>query len=312
MKIVFFILAFVPVLLVAQDFPDSLSWKIEFQGFNDAKSPKFRSDIPPQGKSFIIYGNPNQLSSVNKMINEKVKEYDPEEHVAVKMTFATTNVVLRDTMKAAKVKKFFNKHSILLSDCEVFNYAPPEWTNPFQYNNQLGIKSDIDKTIPPAQGKGSLKMQGKKYPNNYYVCSLIRWFYTSPVSTQANIYIPTTNPQEIWMLLYVYGTEDTSAFFNLLISEMGDDGGTNNLNARNIYTYTLPLKFKGWKQVAIRYSDLIPTRSRDVNSNQTMGNIGDRKMRPDNIKSIQYTLASKTNDKEVAMNIDNLMILYNK
>src|SRR6185437_10996554 len=144
MRIIFFLLVVVPVVVFGQDYPDSLSWKIELKGFNDAKSPKFRKEDAPKGKSFTIYGGPNQLDTVGRMIDEKVKQFDPEEHVAIKMTFATTKVVLSDTMKAEKLKKFFKQHSILLSDCDVFQYRPPVWSSPFQENNQTGLQASID------------------------------------------------------------------------------------------------------------------------------------------------------------------------
>ena len=312
MKIIFFVLAFVPIVVVAQEnFPDSLSWKIELQGFNDAKSPKFRSDMPPEGKSFIIYGNPNQLSSINKIINEKVKEYDPEEHVAVKMTFATTNVVLRDTMKAAKVKKFFNKHSILVSDCEVFDYRPPVWTSPFQSNNQTGLQADID-TKEKIEGNGSLKLKGKKYPDKDYVCSLSRWLQTHSNSYQSDINIPDATPENFWIFLYVFGRGDSTTYLNLMVRESGSEGGFNT-DAYDYYEYNLPLNFAGWKQIALKYSDITPVASNNyVNSNQKLGQYGDHIRNIKYIQKIQYTFDSKTDDKVVEMNIDNLMILYNK
>ena len=298
MKIIFFILFFIPVLGSAQDFPDSLSWKIELEVVN-------------RGQKQVIVGNSNQLSHINRLIEEKTKKFNPDANISVLMTFAGTNVSLHDTMPAKKVKKFFGSHSILLSECEMFNFYPSLWANPYEGNDQLGVIAEIDQKTPPIQGQGSLRMGGKNYPNKRYACSLVRVLNALDMSIVSINLSPEIDSANIWFFLDVYGKGDPDAVFTLMVRERGTDAIYNN-NTFDYYKYDIPLNFTGWKQVGVRYSDMTSTIFRNMNNNRVSGDNGDKKKETKYLQDINYILWSTKDDKVVEMNIDNLMILYNK
>ena len=157
-----------------------------------------------------------------------------------------------------------------------------------------------------------MKLKGKKYADKKYVCSLSRWLQTNSNAYQADINIPNATPENFWIFLYVYGSGDSTASIKFLIRERGSEGGFNT-DAYDYYKYTIPLDFTGWKQIALKYTDMIPTESEKLtNSNRPMGESGDHIKNIKYIQKIQYTLMSEVDDKVVEVNLDNLMILYNK
>ncbi len=298
MRVIFFLLVFVPLIVVAQDYPDSLSWKIELERVN-------------HGRVTTLTGNLEQLKNIGQLMHKHVEKYMPDDNISILMTFAGTNVSLHDTLPVKKVKKFLSEHSILLSYCETFNFYPSLWRNPYEGNDQLGVLAEIDQVTKPAQGTGSFHMKGKNYPNKRYACSLVRVLNGWDMNT-VSINLPQeVDSANLWFYMDVYGRGDSDAVFTLKVRERGKDAVYNN-NAFDYYQYDIPLNFTGWKQVAVRYSDMTSSIFIDMNNNRISGDMSDRKKEVKYLQDINYILSSTKDDKVVEVNLDNLMILYNK
>lgn len=275
-----------------------LSWKINAKGIKS-------------GKTESLEGGSKDLENCWKKLSEKLAVSIPEENVVVEMTFTNTNVVLVDTLESSKIKKFPKKHFEILSNCEVFNYDFPEWTSPF-YNNAV-IKAEIDFKNSSPEGKGCLRLEGRDENRDGYVCSLTKHFKNIYTSNSSVITSLKSGAKDTWIFFYAYGNGNPLDAVQLLVSEGSPQGLMENESIIGFYSYDIPLDFVGWKQFAIRYSDLKPTVPFFVNDNRKkFGEQGDAVLDPKELMGIQFTLVTKAPGAQASVCLDKLMILYNR
>ncbi|HSZ25875.1 MAG TPA: hypothetical protein VK766_09165 [Cytophagaceae bacterium] len=255
------------------------------------------------GRGKIFTGTPNDLSSFKKYFKEHTQGME-NDVLAIEMKFNNTNVVLTDTLPYAKAVHFFKNHSFLLSDCEIFEYSgggrgrsATLWDDP-SLNSTNAVVCEVDTRTPAAEGDGSLLMQGTsaESKNKKYVCSLRR-------KIKSGEFYNISDPSSIWFSLYLKGELDSDAFFRLSVWQ-NDSGIIVRSPENNQMYYTdIPLNFTDWKQFAIRYSDMHPNKA-IRNDNQTQN--------PQYISSIVYGLYTKDTTTKAQVNMDYLMILYDK
>ena len=301
---IFFVLSLLCVISesYAQQVPSEdttfLQWKIRCKGLST-------------GREKIITGNSKQINQVREMLSKDMENvFDPKEKVFVEMKFLHTDAVLSDTLSPSKLSKFWPTHTLLLSSCETYNYPYEEWLSPF-YNNPQNVKSDIDKITPAPEGSGSFFMGGADKKGNNYVSTLTKNFQST---LSGNIYTKLQSDEDnTWIFFYAYGKGDHNAYLQVLVSEKLARGLTENRESfADGFVYNLALDFIGWKQFAIRYSDLRPIQAIDINNLSKPGIYAGGARKPDKIACLQYNLMSVPAGSTVSVNLDKLMILYNK
>lgn len=260
------------------------------------------------GKEKTIGAGPDNLFTIWKSIEDSLKGFTPDEEVAIEMQFFQTDAVLRDTLPLPKIKKFPKAHLELLSNCELFSYDFPEWSSPFE--NQSAISAEIYTRNDPPQGKGCLKMEGTDDNEDGYICSLTKHF-RHPYSDNSSVTTSLSSAADnTWIFFYAYGEDQKNDVLLLLVNEV--DMIADNKQTMDYYGYKIPLDFHGWKQFAVRYSDLQPIDAISVNdSRQKLGQQGNRIQDPAKLAGIQFTLATDFPGSKASCYLDNMMIIYN-
>ena len=278
----------------AQEKTSILTWTVKVR---DLKTSAERS----------FSGGADDLKHIRKIYKEKTAGLNEDDLYKVEMTFSNTNVFLIDSaVSLSKGKHIFDDHSILFTACEMYDFdgrggSGPLWTEPFAGTKNT-VSSDIDKKIV-AEGHGSLFMEGNCVKSSDgRVCSLRKVVSNANLSmtgggasganTGGNVPTLKSDRNNTWFFLYLYGNEDPDAFFQLMV--VAKDLKTGSTNYSN---HKIPLNFKGWKTIAIRYADM---------NGDAQGQI------PENITSVDYRLMSDKPEKKVRVNIDYLTVLFNK
>jgi len=253
--------------------------------------------------SVVITGGPNDLKNLSQIVSEKTVHLNQDEKAIVSLTFPGTNVFIADTLQLKKIKSFIKKHCFTVSPCESFDFQQPLWISPLQGNEV--VKADLDRKIF-IQGKASIFMEGRDETRDAYVCSLVRSL--KDIFFQAYDDSPKSAPDKTWFFFYVYGEGNPNAHFNLLVTQ-SSEFKSNNRDVTNYYNYMFPLDFKGWKQIAIRYSDMKSINATNISNGEVSGTKATDGKSSRKIVSVQYTLISSSPEEYVRMNLDNLLIL---
>jgi hypothetical protein len=177
------------------------------------------------------------------------------------------------------------------------SYTYPEWLTPLIIDK--GTKFGIEKVNSPPEGTGCLKIAGKKKGT---ISSFTKYFKNE----YSNSYVTTKSPQsasdETWIFFYAYGNGDSTDFIQLMCYQTVYLKGVATTILQKAFTCKIPLGFKGWKSVAIRYSDLsVPSEMED--------NV---ERLPKDLSSIEFSLVSESMDGEAEVYLDHLMIIGNK
>ncbi len=253
--------------------------------------------------STIITGGPNDFKNLSQIVSGKTVHFNQEEKAIVSLTFPGTNVFISDTLQLKKIKSFIKRHSFTMSPCESFEYQQPLWISPLDGNEV--VKADIDRKAF-VQGKASIFMEGRDETRDGFVCCLVRSL--KDIFYQSFDDSPKSAPDKTWFFFYVYGEGNPNAHFNLLVTQ-SSEFKNNNRDVTNYYNYMFPLDFIGWKQVAIRYSDMKSTSATNISNGEVSGTKATDGRSSRKIVSVQYTLISSSPEEYVRMNLDNLLIL---
>ncbi|HWZ21009.1 MAG TPA: hypothetical protein VNW06_00060 [Cytophagaceae bacterium] len=276
----------------AQSFSDSLNWTVKCINLRNHSERSYS-------------GTPNDLPSFQKLFKEKTVGFENEDLVYIKLKFNGTDAILEDTLPYSQAKHFWTNHSLLLSDCEEYNYSSYSgrggrrglWVEPMFNKSFNNIESEIDRKLKAPQGSGSFYLEYGGEANED-----TRKIYPSLTRNQLqteNIFYKNKNPKDLYFFLYLYGTGNANAIFSLNVTEFNMYDFHDN--KFDFYSYTIPLSFKGWKQFAIRYSDMKIDMKRST-SNLTR--------EPDKINSISYGLINGLTKEKARLNIDYLMLLH--
>jgi hypothetical protein len=264
---------------------DSISWTVRCNSLNKGNERKFT-------------GTPDDLNHFKKHFEENTKGME-QDLIVIEMTFNSTKMVLKDTLPYGKAAHFFQNHSVLLSDCESYDFAGRIggrygglWLPPF-FNSKNTIDSEIDEKTKPAEGKGYFYMSGtsENSPNKKFVCELTR-------KITPDDFVFHSEPSDTWFSLYIRGESDPNAYFRLGVSQQ------ESVHSNNYYYTDVSLNFSGWKQIAVRYSDMQlakPANDIPIQIQNTSY-----------IKSIHYGLFSKDPTAKVRANLDYLMLVFTK
>jgi hypothetical protein len=279
----------------AQSFSDSLNWTVKCVNLKSHRE-----------RSYSV--TPNDLASFHQLFKEKTAGFENEDMVYIKVKINGTDVVLEDTLSYGKAKHFWANHALLLTDCEEYIYASytkqgslgasgGTWTGAILNRSFDNIESDIDTDLKSPQGSGSFYIEyGGKAKEE------IKKTYPSLTRNhlgKENYFYQKEAPEDVYFFFYLYGTENANASLRLKVREF--DTYFSHDAKFDSYFYVIPLNFKGWKQFAIRYSDM-QIDKKASNSNLIK--------EPEKINSISYMLVNESTNEKARLNIDYLMILH--
>lgn len=111
--------------------------------------------------------------------------------------------------------------------------------------------------------------------------------------------IPTTNPDELWFNIWIYGEGKDDSFMAIKFLQDDNLSGEHEGASENGFEYFIrDVSHHGWKSFSVRYDQLV------TSGNREFGGAGDGIHRPETIAQIEYALWSKVNNKSVSIIMD--------
>jgi hypothetical protein len=275
--------------------------------------PGWELEIRADENNFRKYsGNGQNLKSLNKMMEKDMELWNSYQTIVMKMTFNNTNILLTDTISPKKLKSFYKKHSAPITNCESFNFAFPEWYSPF-YFNPGPVKSEIVINDSVPEGKGCLLLEGTDHNEDGYICSFTKHYKHLMSDYTGIVPAPRTDADQTWISFYAFGYGDTNSVVSVMVCEESPESGGHDEDRVGFYSATVPLDFYGWRQIAIKYSELEKTVPWYINNpGQRFGKLGDTKKDPGHLLNIQFGLSTKRKGAKATVLLDNINLLFNK
>jgi hypothetical protein len=241
-------------------------------------------------------GSPSQVREAGVILSDTLKGYSTNESFQVEMTFNDTDVLLKDVLSINGLEKFNENHILNLSEFDDLKMSYPEWFIP-TYTSSATISINDQMQV---SGKGCLKLQGFDDNRDGNIISVTKYFanmWGGNSSAKARL---KSNPANTWIFLYVYGSGDSSQVLKIQAIE------ANQSFRQEYFKYEIPLGFTGWKQFAIRYSDLQLT-----DPNWLPVDYPEDLRNPRELLSLQLVLGTYVPGSTATVQLDNVMVLFN-
>lgn len=156
--------------------------------------------------------------------------------------------------------------------------------------------SILKDTIIKVQGQASYRLDGLDLNNNSWCGGITHTNLTEIKSATKSTL--TQNANDFYINMYVYGTGETNSAIEIKAYEIDDTAKLNLLPAPG-YTYEqlvndawivdLPIDWKGWKLVSIKYSQFVPAKD------PSTGGAGNRIREPHKVTAVGISLLSLPN-----------------
>lgn len=292
-RLAFFLMCLTPLSGFCQISPDWKNWTLTLTAYN-------RGEEDP----IEITGNPNSLLEISQVLKTQVKDKPQDLQYVITLKIDQTDIVVDDTLSVKKIGSFFKRHFLIINTCESYNLNPPVWITPLLNNEK--VESNIDRKSY-IQGKASFSIKGADENGDGYVTSLVKNFkdtyyqsYDDPIKSVA---------EKTWFFMYIQGFGDAASAFNLLIKQNHPFMDNNRDESTYFATRTI-LSFSGWETLAIRYDKMKQVIPGTVWTDEKVGTEGSASHDPKDLISAQYTLESQTQNKEVSINLDCLLLIF--
>jgi hypothetical protein len=143
--------------------------------------------------------------------------------------------------------------------------------------------------VPPVQGKNYYYIKGLG-TQQVFVDGIQT--YTSGFGASPNFKTNAlpTNPDDVWINLYLYGTGDPNAQLQLQMDEADFDGATSGYQPAedDAWRVFVTLNHQGWKLFSIQYSKLA------ISADPAFGGSGNRIMESNKLRFIEFVLLKAT------------------
>ncbi|MFN3403058.1 MAG: hypothetical protein ACK40G_03115 [Cytophagaceae bacterium] len=253
------------------EFSHSISYFVKMKGLNS-------------NASFSISGIGQKIEGNNSIwdgSHDGIQFFRAGEKVAIELSFLGSPIISRDTIIIQRTKVY----GIFLSD---FETTSPAW-NTFEPIGP-GTETEINRQetgIPTIQGQGYYRIKGFDLNANYYINGV---GYTT-----GKILAPNTNADDVFFNLFVYGNGVTSTKLSIDFAEddnsdnvFGNTGAPSYKAEEDQLTWQIPVTWKGWKLISIRYSQ-IPF-SKDLPGGAGLGMKGNNKREPHKLHQMGFVL----------------------
>jgi hypothetical protein len=158
----------------------------------------------------------------------------------------------------------------------------PNWEIINQPGVTLSTAADVvdysGNLIPSIQGDRYFQIKGQNTSNNIFVGGLK---YTGNYAAGANSLPLSTDPNEVWINIYVYGTGDVNTTLNVELQE--DDAGSPvgyQATSDDAYIASIKPTHTGWKLFSFKYSTI------PVSSSAPNGGSGNKIQEPALLKYV--------------------------
>ncbi len=158
-------------------------------------------------------------------------------------------------------------------------------------------------TAPKLEGKYAFKLEGKDVSNDYYIGAVRRKLPTNFL---------TSAHSDFYVNVYVYGDGNSNSELKIGLKH---DTYTQNANGTpdgyddktdDSYEHAIPLNFKGWKLISVKYSSF--ARS----TNPSFGGNGPNIKDPGKIIHVDFTLLTKAVGSHAVVVLDYPTITFDK
>jgi len=134
----------------------------------------------------------------------------------------------------------------------------------------------LPSNFAPIEGNGAYMLYGTDFNFDYFIAGIkawTTWIYNPP--NPGDIPVPIfppytggipydkmpTDPSQLWLNIYIYGTGDVTSQFHWNIEE-DDNGDHVHYDAsEDVYTYDFTTYHTGWKLFSVPYSDFVTAAS---------------------------------------------------
>jgi hypothetical protein len=214
----------------------------------------------------------------------------------VKLTFVGSDIVVKDITQLTGAKPYHLKtikgiFHYLVDDFDGGN--PACIFSPFYPDaadvggGNIGNSAYYNTKV---QGNYSYRMYGRDVNNNTYIGSCnTPTLNDIPAGTFAttNTQFPATDPNNIYINLYIYGTGKVNSNVSVIVFENDANqlpGTTFNQNINDKYIYYIPVTWTGWQLVSFKYSGFIVPN--------TGGRLGNNTRNPDKLCGLALEMDS--------------------
>ncbi|MFL5729952.1 MAG: hypothetical protein ACJ75J_10740 [Cytophagaceae bacterium] len=269
----------------------------------------------PSGAVHVLKGTSNGLTNIIwKGNHDEAIFFMPGDTAKATLSFYNSSVTSSLKVSITGVRNYISNgcaQSVFprYGDFETaVKIGQPAW-NPFKaagahqgvagHNaNGAGLDSlAIDRNgnpIPPVQGKNYYGIKGLGTQTSF-VDGISNLSGTlGSFNTGSAIYNPATlpsNPDDVWVNIYLYGTGDVNAGVDIEYQESDFDKSHAGYQPAedDAWVAHIPLTHTGWKLFSFQYSKLVPS------SNAAFGGNGNKVHEPNRLQSFDVILLKKTN-----------------